>query len=96
MAAILLGISALLDRAMTDRVAAELVKQGYNWVRAHQTDTQMLPADGQESTAIDPNQFERWDYFVYCMKESGIYFTTDVYSSRALKAGDPRFGKICQ
>lgn len=85
--------SALLDHETTDRVAAELVRLGYNWVRAHQSDTQMVPGNSTDSTAIDPEMFDRWDYFVYRMKESGIYFTTDLYSSRRFRSGDPGLEK---
>lgn len=84
--------STLLEKDETDRVAAELVRLGYNWVRAHQCDTKFLPKGATDSAAIDPAILDRWDYFVYRMKASGIYFTTDCYSSRVFLPGEPELG----
>lgn len=64
--------SSMITHEESDRVADELVRMGYNWVRAHQHDTYELPNDD-------------FDYFVAAMKKRGIKFTTDCYSSRKYK-----------
>ena len=74
--------SSQLEKAESDRVAGEIVRLGYNWVRAHQHDTQFLPKGAKSSAEIDPEVMDRFDYFVAAMKRRGVYFTTDCYSSR--------------
>jgi len=80
--------STFLEKAECDRVAEELVRLGYNWVRAHQHDTCFLPAGVTDSTVLDSEKLDRFEYFVAAMKRRGIYFTMDCYSSRAFRAGD--------
>ena len=74
--------SSLLEKAESDRVADEIVRLGYNWVRAHQHDTAFLPKGAKSSAELDPAVMDRFDYFVAAMKRRGVYFTTDCYSSR--------------
>lgn len=80
--------SSLLEKEETARVAAELPRLGYNLVRAHQHDTKFLPKGAKDSAALDPDMLDRWDWFVYCMKSNGVYFTTDCYSSRVFLKTD--------
>lgn len=80
--------SSLLEKDETARVAAELPRLGYNLVRAHQHDTKFLPKGAKDSAALDPAVLDRWDWFVYCMKSNGVYFTTDCYSSRVFLKSD--------
>lgn len=81
--------AAFLSHAETDRLADELVRLGYNIVRAHQHDTQFLPKGATDSTELDPDALDRFDYFVAAMKKRGIAFTTDCYSSRKFLPTDP-------
>ena len=80
--------ASLLDKDVSARVAAEMPRLGYNLVRAHQHDTKFLPKGAADSAALDPAALDRWDWFVYCMKSNGVYFTTDCYSSRAFLPTD--------
>lgn len=80
--------SSLLEKDECARVAAELPRLGYNLVRAHQHDTKFLPKGAKDSAALDPEVLDRWDWFVYCMKSNGVYFTTDCYSSRVFLGTD--------
>ena len=86
--------SSLMEKAATDRAADEVVRLGYNWVRAHQHDTQFLPKGAKTSDQLDPDALDRFDYFVAAMKRRGVYFTTDCYSSRKFLPDDPGLGDL--
>lgn len=86
--------SSLMDKDSSDKAADEVVRLGYNWVRAHQHDTQFLPKGAKRSTELDPEALDRFDYFVAAMKKRGVYFTTDCYSSRKFLPDDPGLGDL--
>lgn len=80
--------SCFLEKDEVDRVADELVRLGYNWVRAHQHDVYFHPRGAKSSADIDPAKLDKFEYFIAAMKKRGIYFTMDCYSSRAFFACD--------
>lgn len=66
------------DRLMD--YARELRKNGYNMVRTHFLD-QGLMRNAKADLDFDMELLDRFDYFVYCMKENGIYLNFDAMTS---------------
>ncbi|MBR0460178.1 MAG: hypothetical protein IJJ26_13160, partial [Victivallales bacterium] len=67
---------------LADRIAA----LGFNIIRFHHHDGfqsgRPLMTDPKNSTKLNPDAMEKLDYLYYCLKQRGIYLTTDLYISR--------------
>ena len=79
--------SFLDDKALTE-LADYLAYCGYNSVRIHHHDNELLDRNASDSLTFDPAKLDRLDRLVAVMKARGIYLTTDIYCSRTLRAGD--------
>jgi hypothetical protein len=77
-----------LDHAQTEQLADRLARTGYNTVRIHHHERDLVNLDAPDSLTFRPEQLDRLDYFVAAMKKRGIYVTTDLYVSRPIKAGE--------
>ncbi|MDR0932001.1 MAG: hypothetical protein LBM70_03155 [Victivallales bacterium] len=77
-----------LDQKTVDKLAEELIYCGYNAVRIHHHDGDMVKKDSPDSVTLDPEKLAQLDYLLYRMKESGIYVTTDLYTNRQFRPGD--------
>ncbi len=60
--------------------AAELRRNGYNMVRDHFLDT-VLVFDSKKDKELDPVWLDRFDYYVYCLKQNGVYLNIDAMTS---------------
>ena len=73
-------------------LAARLAKFGINLVRIHLVDVDWdagLFANSQNNTReLDAGRLDRLDYFLYCLKKRGIYFTWCIQAGRVFKSGD--------
>jgi len=78
-------------------VAERLAQAGCNIVRFHQMDAEWATPNIFRLTAgkclvdtrhFDPRCMERMDYLIKCLKDQGIYITTDVTTYRKFKSGD--------
>lgn len=58
----------------------ELKNNGYNMTRLHFLDT-VLMRDAKADCDFNPALLDEFDYFVYCLKENGIYLNLDAMSS---------------
>ena len=67
------------ERESARRFAANLARLGYNAVRLHHHESQLVTADGE---ALDPDRMARFDELVAACIENGIYLATDFFSSR--------------
>ncbi len=78
------GYSTILTECATPEKTREYVRQlklqGYNMTRLHYFDD-MLMRNAKEPLQFNAEILERFDYYVYCLKEEGIYLNMDVMSS---------------
>jgi hypothetical protein len=70
-----------LDKDKADEVADRLMRSGYNVVRIHHFDRDLLKPGGT-SYDIDPAQLDKLEYFVSALEKRGIYLNFDLYSLR--------------
>ncbi len=70
----------LKTKAEIDRYVDELVRNGYNMTRTHFIDTFLMNkavADG----VFNPENLDRFDYFIHRLKEKGVYLNFDAMTS---------------
>ncbi len=98
--------SAFPDKDLAPRIAARMAALGINCVRFHHMDMFHRPsgiwdpafADHQH---LDAEQLDRLDWFIYQLKQNGVYADLNLHVSRTLDANDgfensdklPDFGK---
>ncbi len=70
-----------LEPAEADRLAARLAASGYNTVRFHHYDRELI-AKGGPSHEPDPSQLDKLDYLFAAMKRHGIYVNIDLFTVR--------------
>ncbi|MFA6286679.1 MAG: hypothetical protein WC661_04775 [Opitutaceae bacterium] len=70
-----------LEHAEADRLAARLAASGYNTVRFHHYDRDLI-AKGGPSHEPDPAQLDKLDYLFAAMKRHGIYVNIDLFTIR--------------
>jgi hypothetical protein len=76
-----------LSHEEADRLAERLVRLGYNALRIHHYESDLTP--GQEnSTVLNPQKLEQFDYLAAALIRRGIYLTTDLYVSRPVRYRD--------
>ncbi len=77
-----------LEKAEADRLADTLAWNGYNSVRLHHIDGELLDWNSPESCALRADQLDKLDYLFAALKKRGIYVTTDLYSFRKFRKQD--------
>lgn len=70
-----------LDHAEADRIAERLQRIGYNAIRIHHHEMQLV-AGQRDSVTPNPENLDRLDYLFAACANRGIYTTTDLYVSR--------------
>ena len=89
------------DRETAYRISRRLASMGVNVVRLHAADAPpgdsgwsanpeypLIQYDSGNTRSLNPAGLERFDYWVYCLKEQGIYLHVDLLVGRAFLAGD--------
>ena len=77
-----------LSKESADALAERLARMGYNAVRLHHQDNQLVKKNSPDSTELDLEQLDKLEYLFAALKKRGLYITTDVYVSRKLKPAE--------
>jgi Cellulase (glycosyl hydrolase family 5). len=78
-----------LEKKHADLLAERLALSGYNTVRFHHFDRDLV-VKGGPSWKLDPAQLDRLDYLFAAMKKRGIYINIDLFSSRGFNAEEAK------
>ena len=70
---------------LADRLADRIARSGYNVVRIHHFDRELIPT-GAASYDIDMTKIDQLDYLVSALKERGVYVNIDLYTLRSFSA----------
>ena len=73
-----------------DLLAERFARIGYNAVRLHHFDRDLMNRKAPDSLTMDPKAQEQFDYLIHAMKRRGIYFTLDLFTHRYPAAGEYR------
>ncbi len=76
-----------LPHEMADRLAERLARLGYNAVRIHHYESQLVER-GPGGPRLKAEQLDQLDYFFAALKRHGIYVTTDLFVSRPVALAD--------
>jgi len=74
------------SKEWAERLADRIASYGFNVLRLHHHDGGMTMKDN--TTQLNPETMDQLDYLVHCLKQRGIYITTDLYISRRLPKGE--------
>ncbi len=74
------------DHDLADRVADRLARLGYNAVRIHHYEGNLVDDKAPDSLTFRPQQLDRLEYFAAALKKRGLYLTTDLFVSRPVRA----------
>lgn len=77
----------------SELIARRLAQFGINMVRTHHADApwaerHLFRADADNTREFDPENLDRFDYLIYCLKQEGIYIYLDQLVHRHFKPGD--------
>jgi hypothetical protein len=68
------------DHGNADRIAIQLRRAGYNAVRLHFLDAHLMTGRANDFD-FDPEQYEKFQYFLARLKAAGLYWVIDVLDS---------------
>ena len=72
-----------MNRQDCDMIAERLARCGYNAVRLHHFDRDLVDrTNRKDSHRILPERLDQLDYLIAALKRNGIYLTTDLYTAR--------------
>ena len=77
-----------MTHQQSEALAEHLASVGYNSVRFHHFENDLLDKKANDSVTFDPVMLDRFQYLMACLKKRGIYYTLDLYASRKLRKGD--------
>jgi len=78
------------ERAEAEKVAARLARFGFNCVRLHHMDRSDIwgGPNAKSQTVIDPGQLDKLDYFIFQLKQNGVYVNLNLHVSRKMDDRD--------
>lgn len=84
---------AFPDKSMAPKIAARMASLGINLVRFHHMDNQYKPRGiwdpaFKDKQHIDAEQLDKLDWFIYQLKQNGIYADLNLHVSRQLTEAD--------
>ncbi|MBM3493492.1 MAG: hypothetical protein FJX72_04100 [Armatimonadetes bacterium] len=77
-----------LTHEQSDKLAERLKRMGYNAVRFHHYEGELVDRSGGNSVTLDPQKLDQLDYLFAALKKRGIYMTTDLFVSRPVFAAE--------
>jgi len=75
-----------IDHALADRLADRLARLGYNAVRYHHYEGELIDRSKGDSVTLNPEKLDQLDYLQAALRKRGIYTTTDLFVSRPVFA----------
>jgi hypothetical protein len=75
-----------LDHELADRLADRLWRLGYNALRIHHYEGELIERHDGPGIRLRPDKLDQLDYFFAALKKRGIYLTTDLFVSRPVSA----------
>ena len=75
-----------LSHEESDRLADRLMRLGYNAIRFHHYERELIDRSAGTSTKLNPQKLDQLDYLFAALKKRGIYVTTDLFVSRPVFA----------
>ena len=75
-----------LEHEQADAVAARLARIGYNAVRLHHYEGELIDRGAGAAVRFQPDKLDQLDYLFAAFKRNGLYVTTDLFVSRPVPA----------
>lgn len=75
-----------LSHEESDRLARRLRMLGYNAVRFHHYESELVDRSNGDGLTLRPDRLDQLDYLFAALKKQGIYMTTDLFVSRPIRA----------
>jgi len=76
------------EHELADAFVARMVRFGYNTLRIHHHERDLLKPPAGQGPVFDEERMDRFDYLVAKAIEAGLYLTTDVFVSRKMLWSD--------
>ncbi len=77
-----------MDRELTDKLAEHCARTGYNLIRMHHFDRELVERRGGRCTTLHPERLERMDYLLAALRKRGVYTTIDLFMMRETARGE--------
>lgn len=77
-----------LPRREADRLAARLARLGYNSLRLHHYEADLIDPRAPDSLTFRADRLDQLDYLLAACKRAGIYVTLDLFVSRPLRPSE--------
>ena len=84
----LVGNSSYLEKKWADDFVTKAVRLGYNSVRFHHFENDLVDPTSPQSSTLNPKTLDQLDYLFAELKKHGIYSCLDLYASRTMRPGD--------
>ena len=77
-----------MEKALVDKMVAHCASIGYNLIRFHHFDRDLVERRGGNCTTLDAGRLDRMDYLLSALKNRGIYTTIDLFMMREIAKGE--------
>lgn len=77
-----------LEHDEADKLAERLMRLGYNTVRIHHYEGDLIDQTASNSLTVRPEQVDKIDYLIAALKKRGLYIKTDLFVSRPVKPSE--------
>ncbi len=77
-----------MEKPLADKMVEHIARTGYNLIRFHHFDRELVERRGGNCTTLDAGRLDRMDYLFSALKERGIYTTIDLFMMREIAQGE--------